>query len=247
MKKIILGVAALIAFASCQNEMDENQKNGQVEEKEVIDLGKVETDTTEEVLAVISAKDLAKSSSLKASFGSYYADLKVVASNSSNVPEYEYANNDVYCVWKIDLNEGAAGKYIYFYTSYTNDKSKAVTYLRADYDNVSWPTTRVNSGYEAVTNFDGHWVDLNEGAGGKFVYLSQSKRNNTNDKPITNLLLTRSSKSKPATTKIYDNQKYYPVGSTNLFVDNSQFSNLVDLNMDTKTHKKYIYLYYSKD
>ena len=247
MKKIILGVATLIAFASCQNEMDESQKNGLSEEKEFIDLGKVETDTTEEVLAVIDAKDLGTKSSLKSTYGLYYADLKVLSSSSSNVPEIVNSNNDNYFVWKIDLNEGAAGKFIYFYLSRTDDASKAVTYLRADHDKVSWPTSRVVTGYEAVTNFNGGWVDLNEGAKGKFVYLSQSKRHNANDKPITSLLLTRSSKKKSATVTYENGKKYYAVGSNNLFIDNGQISNLVELNMDTKTHKKYIYLYYAKD
>lgn len=231
MKKFLLGVAALLAFASCQNEKEEIKQDLDGE-KEIIDLGKVENDSTDEVIALIEAPALANG--LKATSSSYLYDLKVISANTANLDSYYLFDNNIYYRYTIDLNEGAGGSYIYLCAAFTNDRSKAITHMRGlAYNKAKSPEGMIN-GYKPVTDFNGRWVDLNEGAGGAYIYLSQSKQQDAT--PYASLLVTSSNKSKSGTYS-YGGKTWYPLVS-------DQVNGTIDLNMSTKKHNRYVYIWY---
>lgn len=235
MKKLFLAALSLMAMTACNNESEEMSYNS--EEKEVIDLGKVESDTTDEVLACFDAE--VNNSGLKSQSVSYVCDLKMVSYTTSDVDLSEIWNNNLYYRNTIDLNMGACGKYIYLYCAYSSDANSALKSIRGVASKKVLSPSVLANGYVPVTNFNGNWTDANEGAGGYYVYLAQNRTGNTS--PIKGVLVTASSKSKNGVTYSYNGYTYYPIGS-------DEYGNTVgfDLNRGTKTHKKYIYLWYRR-
>lgn len=236
MKKIFFVVLSLLAMAACNNENDEVSYNS--EEKEVIDLGKVESDTTDEVLACFDGSEVDKYG-LKSQSVNYVCDLKMVSYSTSDVDLSEIWDNNLYYRNTIDLNMGACGKYIYLYCAYSQNSNIALKSIRGVCGNKALSPSVLASDYLPVTNFNGNWTDANEGAGGYYVYLAQSRTGSAS--PIKGVLVTASSKSKNGVTYSYNGYTYYPIGS-------DEYGNTYgfDLNRGTKTHKKYIYLWYRR-
>ncbi len=70
----------------------------------------------------------------------------------------------------VDLNDGASGSFIYVYTTKDQNYGTALSAICASGDekDPSEPGDR----YDKVLDFDGEWLDVNEGAGGDYIYLT---------------------------------------------------------------------------
>lgn len=132
--------------------------------------------------------------------GLIYNLLFIKHSNPLPAPEQGYTRIDV------DLNKGAGGKYIYI--SFTRDP-ESVSQFHKDYQGRNFPLTHLYAqgyrtglsewvsapdGYSYIYEFTGNWatpsyifdykiIDLNDGAGGKYIY-AYSSRNSAKGLPI---------------------------------------------------------------
>ncbi len=70
----------------------------------------------------------------------------------------------------VDLNEGAGGDYLYLYVTKDPDYGVPLSCIAASEDEKS--PADPGDGYEKVVNFGGFWQDVNEDAGGDYIYLS---------------------------------------------------------------------------
>ncbi len=68
-----------------------------------------------------------------------------------------------------DLNEGAGGDYLFLYV--TKDPNYGLPLSAIHFTNSS---ADPGNGYDKVLNFDGGWQDVNEDAGGQYIYLTVS-------------------------------------------------------------------------
>jgi len=80
----------------------------------------------------------------------------------------------------VDLNEGAGGYFIYLYYSKTDELSQSLCYI-----GTRSGAYRMTTSYPAMTklgmNIGGglqYWTDMNDGAGGEYIYLEGLKPSN---------------------------------------------------------------------
>ncbi len=69
----------------------------------------------------------------------------------------------------VDLNDGADGDFLYLYVTKDHAYGPPLSYITASADQKN--PAAPGDGYEKVLNFDGAWQDVNEDAGGDFIYL----------------------------------------------------------------------------
>lgn len=257
-----LGAFLCIASTSCSNENEMLEENPTSEE---IAFDKDEVVSDEDV--VFSTFDKSKKNGLKNSSTllccSAIYDLRVLHSSSNDLPDSKFMDGGWYYKMNVDLNNGAGGDWVYLYYRYCSSVETPITNLvgLASKYSCSQSTLRdyVNSSsfspfasvkdYGFVTDENSSLVNLNAGSGGKYVYLGMTKNNHFS--PITGIQVL-------STTKDYINQNskvesgctFYPVKCWNSILDNSNrnvVGRTLDYNMDTKKHKKNIYIYYTRD
>ncbi len=160
-------------------------------------------------------------------------DIQVKNSNVGN--EYEYEGRKYYKI-KRDLNKGAGGKYIYIYTALGKDSDTGpapVTDVAIVHGYTSLGAKDSKpSGYNLID------TDLNEGAGGRYIYLCYKR--DPHGSPIRGLKVwdtsDRTSRySYGAPSSGYYDAPFYPSGGSNGY----------DLN--TGAGGDYIYLQFSHD
>lgn len=268
MKKVycfaaLFGAILGVSLASCNSE-EEELNESPVSEEIIFDNKGELPDTDEEVL--FSTFDNVKQNGLKGLNDINTYDLTVLHSANDDLPTYYIDQNGGYFSRiNIDLNNGAGGEWMYLYyraIPYTSTEAK-VTYLVGlassyacsqstlrDYVNKSnfTPFARVKD-YGFVTDRNGNLVNLNAGSGGKNVYLGMTK--NQYFAPITGIQIVSTSQSKlTQTSKVENGRTWYAVQCWNSIYDLSG-RNVVgysmDFNMDTKKHKRFIYIYYTRD
>ena len=245
-KPIFIAITILIGLlSSCNNE----EYFSTTEEKETVNCDKEETDEDEE--AFTSFESFNKSNKLKSASGPYIKNIMALSSSKDDLPESFIHNGDLYSKLHVDLNKGAGGKYIYLYYTWTTSKNEAMVGLRVVQDLYAIPATSLSKYYPSTyhpigLNKKGDYIDLNEGAGGFYVYLAA--RNWNGESPITGLYITTSSSEKKNKSMQLNNKLYYSVSSEIIYWDYTYYRlNPFDLNMGTKRHKKFIYLWYTSE
>lgn len=255
-----LGAFLCIAPTSCSNENEMLEENPTSEE---IAFDKDEVISDEDV--VFSTFDK-KQNGLKANnvyvLSDIY-DLKVLHSPSNDLPEVLFMDDGFYYKIDVDLNNGAGGDWVYLYYRYCTSVETPITNLvgLASKYSCSQSTLRdyVNSSsfspfasvkdYSFVTDDNLSLVNLNVGSGGKYVYLGMTR--NSHFAPITGIQVISTTKDYiNQNSKVENGRTYYPVKCWNSILDNSNrnvVGRTLDYNMDTKKHKKNIYIYYTRD
>ncbi len=94
----------------------------------------------------------------------YEGDNPPATKTSDGVTWY-LANDGV----AVDLNEEAGGDYLFLYV--TKDQSYGIPLSAVGYTNNN---ASPGTGYDKVLNFSGGWQDVNEKAGGEYIYLTVS-------------------------------------------------------------------------
>ncbi len=101
----------------------------------------------------------------------YVTDLYILTGNTSSItPPASYTKINV------DLNKGSGGKYIYL--CYTKDSSKSPLTGILAYAGVRFPNPPIGYPWSVVANSNGYGdpgTDLNEGAGGDWIYLYETR------------------------------------------------------------------------
>lgn len=111
-------------------------------------------------------------------------------------------NGIIYTKIPVDLNEGAGGKYIYLYYTKTGEQGQWPLGFLMIHLNCCCPILSPTNLYEKQgESFAGGWTDLNEGAGGYYIYLEGMRQDKikflyNRDMVIRNVLVISS------TTKI---------------------------------------------
>lgn len=123
--------------------------------------------------------------------GSFIVDIQARSYNRSEDAPLSYADIDndgwtqMYYKLNYDLNKGAGGKWIYFYYAANNSALSALqelcTYHARSRGRYQDACERLAPGrnWEAIGKYTGtdyYQTDLNEGAGGRYVYLYGTKR-----------------------------------------------------------------------
>ncbi len=254
-----LGAFLCIAPTSCSNENEMLEENPTSEE---IAFDKDEVVSDEDV--VFSTFDV-KQNGLKASgyTSGYIYDIKVLHSSSDDLPEVKFMDGSFYYKMNVDLNNGAGGDWVYLYFCMPYSVEQLMTNMvgLASRHSCSQSTLRdyVNSSsfspfasvkdYGFATDENSSLVNLNAGSGGKYVYLGTTR--NSHFAPITGIQVISTTKDYiNQNSKVENGRTYYPVKCWNSILDNSNrnvVGRTLDYNMDTKKHKKNIYIYYTRD
>jgi len=100
----------------------------------------------------------------------------------------------------VNLNEGAGGKYIHLYYTKTSRKDQGIGYLdivRNCCFSSDWGHATTSSGWNrnALNFSNGKWHDLNDGAGGYYLYLQSLAAAAMVGRVITDIAVVSSSKS----------------------------------------------------
>ncbi|MBR6104632.1 MAG: hypothetical protein IKP81_06215 [Paludibacteraceae bacterium] len=256
MKKVycfaaLFGAILGVSLASCNSE-EEELNESPVSEKLAFD--KNETLSDEEVL--FSTFDNAQKNGLKSSTILTY-DIKILHGNSDNFPEGQYIGNDG---WfnkiNIDLNNGAGGEWIYLYYRTANSVENCITNMMGFASGKSYTTTDLMKYMSSCFNtawfpgFDqnNNPVDLNAGAGGKYVYLELSK--DRTYAPITGIQIVSTTKDfTQIKSKVEGGRTYYPVICCTTVSEGGclLYGRPMDFNLGTKKHKRSIFIYYTRE
>ncbi|MCL2328553.1 MAG: hypothetical protein FWC39_08590 [Bacteroidetes bacterium] len=122
-------------------------------------------------------------------------DIKLYVSKKNDAPETKNIGGKVYRKIPVDLNEGAGGKWIYLYYARVDTENTGITFgsLGVVYNccfgqNMGSLGVSPTPGYNKIGfNFDGGWQDLNEGAGGHYMYLQARPASFPQSTPYYNL------------------------------------------------------------
>jgi hypothetical protein len=168
----------------------------------------------------------------------YICDLKTHVSRKNNAPATITIDGHTYYKIPVDLNEGAGGKWIYLYYRYIDGTGNPAHVrdglISIDAKSQGAPILDADGLFErAGKEANGHWADLNDGAGGKYVKLQalhwHSYVNYTGN-IITDIAITSSS-----------NSSTYYYGETG----NIGTWHRVNVDLNDGAGGKYIYLHYA--
>jgi len=189
-KLIFMGLLAGVALNSCnQEEVAQladlaTQQDVQVQYVPFFELAKGDTipkgicrekpEFADDVTILFSSEEYEKSNPLMKAVGSsegtsgyFITDIKTSVRDQNNAPN----TMDGYTKIPVDLNEGAGGKYIYLYYKKGGYAGNFMA-LNAFSSAVPLPPYSSSSGTALGRNFsNGMWTDLNNGAGGPFIYI----------------------------------------------------------------------------
>ncbi|MCR5569473.1 MAG: hypothetical protein K6G31_09390 [Paludibacteraceae bacterium] len=251
------GAFLCIAPTSCSNENEMLEENPTSEE---IVFDKDEVVSDEEI--IFSTFDKSKKNGLKAGGAQTY-DIRVLHSSSNDLPDSKYMDGGWYYKLNLDLNEGAGGEWIYLYYRFAYSVEESITNLvgiasrnpstqsslRSYINRTNFTPFAVAKDYGFATDENSNLVNLNAGSGGKCVYLGMTK--NSYFAPITGIQVVSTTKDYiNQNSKVEDGRTYYPVKCWCSILDNANrdvVGRTLDYNMDTKKHKKNIYIYYTRD
>lgn len=165
MRKIILSVVILAGLFGCQKEASEQPdttpQKGVMVSKEV---KREKPDFGADATILYSSAD---ETNLKYFTAPYVTDLYIITGDS---PDIQAPAG--YRKIPIDLNMGAGGKYIYLCYTKEHDKTP-IKYLKLHLGS-KFPSPHITSPWQVVRNSNGYGypgTDLNEGAGGDWIYL----------------------------------------------------------------------------
>ncbi len=173
MKKVILLLVAFAVLSSCSKKEEQTpqfkEDGGKIQYpkgymKEKID--NVDNPKVEKVNILVDLSNEGNNKSVNEAIGRIGFDVCLVPHNLAATPNWGSWIMTPDPDWQ-DLNEGAGGRYIYFYYSKTQYQYALCNF---------WVTTMENN-YEldyVCTMPDGYRADLNDGAGGLFVWAHAS-------------------------------------------------------------------------
>ena len=144
----------------------------------------------------------------------YIFNLKTSVRTDNTAPIFFVEDGRYYFKIPIDLNEGAGGKWIYlYYTKQALNSELPLSMIQAIYSKYPILSSSPNFEKLGISFGSGGWTDLNEGAGGYYVYIEGIRTEQNyhnfgyNGYPIQDILIISS--TSPMSS--YPNWTFVPV------------------------------------
>ncbi len=185
----LVAIAAMSFFASCdKNEVSEQvpiAKNQDFVPQKGDSLPKIifetRVDFSEEEGEVLASSEnnealRALDASGVGNFG-YIYNIMASSTRKNTAPDSYTHEGYTYYKLNVDLNEKAGGNWIYLYYARTQVADKALCAISVPCRSTRiYETELINNWQPIGKDRTGWWVDLNEKAGGKWIYLSGKKQ-----------------------------------------------------------------------